>query len=211
MGLFKSQARRLQVAIENPAHFEEKSGYHGYWLPFHGALFTRATAKAAAEALARTGKGDALVNGVMIYHQGSFAQMRTLPWTPESHLAAIPDFAQSSLQLIEVEAEDPARRVGAGFTALMIYVFLTLTAKEMLKGILEASRGRKDRCYVLGFDVPSLALPPWRKLEAGEDQAKLWKRSIAAPTIELTEFSVSPWRSDPPTRDVGVLRALTLR
>lgn len=211
LDVFKSHRRMLRIVIDQPRNFEEMTDYFGYWLPLHGGIHSKATSEEAAKLHALGANGGVYVQSIMVFDERSFEKLRKDPWPPESYLARIPDFTRSSLQIIEVEAEDPARRAAGGRTGLDIYLFLTTTAKATLRDTLERGNGTQDRLLILGFDALSAIVPQQRILSPEDDRKLLLRQSFPAPSIEVAEVSLSPWRESDLHRTVRVSRTSTLR
>lgn len=87
---------------------------------------------------------------------------------------ARPSFEKPALVLHEHEAEDPARRDGAGFTLFTAEVCLP---SDLRAGIARELKAKpKDRVITIGFPIAPFELPLSRKVDRNRplDEARLF-------------------------------------
>jgi hypothetical protein len=113
---------------------------------------------------------------------------RSLPGAPAPKSLEPPaqlSFDRPALLLKEHEAEDPAKRCGAGFTVCSAYVCLPKPLRDCIASDLTARP--RNRLIVIGYPVKGFPLPQRRRLDPGSSiEMRLW--TFEADRVEIKVF-----------------------
>jgi hypothetical protein len=170
----RGRAQRLNViALHQLGPFKEL--LNGYWLPFGGALSYLKSPEAALEEIHNSAPravcrsiflSDVFLHSRQSYYghydmvAQSYARMgKECPFQP----AARPSFERPCLILREIEAEDPQKREGMGFTTFVAEVCLPPAYRDPIRDKLLSDPDRDWR-VVLGFPVADFEMPKSRHI-----------------------------------------------
>lgn len=172
-----------------------------YWLPTRGEVMFRDSPEAARAAFGKarhdgTDTTCILVDWAHLHSKRSYYRfyekmLENYPKgrTPPPGLGeppARPSFDKPALVLHEHEAEDPARRDGAGFTLFTAEVCLPADLRAGIANELKAKP--KDRVIVVGFPVAPFELPLSRKLDRNQPLDKPRLFVFETDTVEIKVF-----------------------
>ena len=193
----KYRSQRLKViALHHAGPFEELA--NGYWLPFDGALTYLDSPEAAfEEAHGSTPRAvcrsiflsDVFLHSKQSYygHYDMIAQLNARmgnerPVEP----AARPSFEKPCLILREIEAEDPQKREGMGFTTFVAEVCLPPVYRDPIREKLLSDPDR-EWMVVLGFPVADFELPAGRQIERGRPfERRVWVFETDDITVDMS-------------------------